>query len=438
MGDIRFRVYEHRMVYDKDKILKRQFIVLKDYDGNIVGWTDFHKYVRGGKKSRVKSVYADSGKRCYNIVGLLNYVFFDKYCIEKLTDITSEMVKDYLNDYGLCRLPSDDEATHRSKNTVELAVTHIIDFFSCVIKNNSKCKMKIGDLYTTEKVFSKSKKRYVEKRVPIFEVNYKPKVSPIFRDITEGAFQIIVNEVIENHTNILMLVACGAFAGMRPSECCNVRREDSALGAGIRFEIDNNELWADEEGENIINIWIDISEEKNLRSDLKNVGGIKRERMQKVYPAFISQFMACYDIYTQYIEGRPYEAEYGALTNTSFGKAYTYDAYSVEFKKVIKACIPKMLASDDPETVNYGHLLQQYSLSPHIFRHWFSVKLTLYGENAASLMYWRGDRNPESALRYLMDKSELEKKYEKVSDAVFNYSLWKAEKITNKKKSGNK
>lgn len=80
------------------------------------------------------------------------------------------------------------------------------------------------------------------------------------------------------------------------------------------------------------------------------------------------------------------------------------------------------------KVVNYGHLLQENNISPHIFRHWFSVKLTLYGEDAAGLMNWRGDKSPESALTYLMDKSELEKEYEIVSDEIFNYSLWKAEK----------
>ena len=148
-----------------------------------------------------------------------------------------------------------------------------------------------------------------------------------------------------------------------------------------------------------------------------------------MYPAFIEAFMSCYEMYMSYIDGSPYEAEYGALTNTSIGKAYTYQAYYKEFRNVVRACIPVMLEDDDPKTVNYGHLLQENNISPHILRHWFSVKLTLYGEDVAGLMNWRGDKSPESALTYLMNKSELEKQYELVSDEVFNYSLWKAGKL---------
>lgn len=65
-------------------------------------------------------------------------------------------------------------------------------------------------------------------------------------------------------------------AGLRPSEACNVRRPDSALGPGMRFEMRDGQ---------IVNVIIDLREEKNLRFDLINVGGIKKPREQKVYPA---------------------------------------------------------------------------------------------------------------------------------------------------------
>ena len=90
--------------------------------------------------------------------------------------------------------------------------------------------MKIADLYSEERIFDKRRRRYITKKVPVFEVNYRNKTQPIFRDITEEAFQIIMNVIIDKHTNILMLAALSAFAGLRPSESCNVRRSDSILG----------------------------------------------------------------------------------------------------------------------------------------------------------------------------------------------------------------
>lgn len=420
MDDLLFGVYEHKLVYDTDKLIRRQLIVLKDLDGNIVGWTDFHKYARGGKKSLSRSIFSGQDRRCINAALLLNYVFFTKYHISKLTDITVQMVRDFLTDYGLCRLPGDDENTHRAKNTVNVCISQTMDFLDLMIRDNPTCKMKVDDLYRKESVFDRRRKRYVERKVPTFEINYKNGDRKIFRDIPEGAFQVIMNEIVANHRNILMLAALSAFAGLRPSECCNVRRTDSVLGPGIFFEMTDGE---------VTNIIIDLKEEKNLRLDMVYVGGIKKERTQKVYPAFLEVFTNCYNLYMKYIEGHPYEAEYGALTNNASGKAYTYDSYYQEFKKAVHDCIPTMLASDDPQIVNYGHLLQENNISPHILRHWFSVKLTLYGEDVAGLMNWRGDKSPESALTYLQNKSELEKQYERVSDEIFNYSLWRAEKI---------
>lgn len=420
MDVLLFGVYEHKLVYDTDKLIRRQLIVLKDQDGNIVGWTNFHKYARGGKKSLSRSIFSGQDRRCINAALLLNYVFFTKYHISKLTDITVQMVRDFLTDYGLCRLPGDDENTHRAKNTVNVCISQTMDFLDLMIRDNPTCKMKVDDLYRKGSVFDRRRKRYVERKVPTFEINYKNGDRKIFRDIPEGAFQVIMNEIVANHRNILMLAALSAFAGLRPSECCNVRRTDSVLGPGLLFEMTDGE---------VTNIIIDLKEEKNLRLDMVYVGGIKKERTQKVYPAFLEVFTNCYNLYMKYIEGHPYEAEYGALTNNASGKAYTYDSYYQEFKKAVHDCIPTMLASDDPQIVNYGHLLQENNISPHILRHWFSVKLTLYGEDVAGLMNWRGDKSPESALTYLQNKSELEKQYERVSDEIFNYSLWRAEKI---------
>lgn len=419
MRRLSFAVYSHELTYERN-ILSRHFIVLKDENGNIVLWTDFHKYARSGLKKRVLKLTTTNRERCLNVVQFLNYVFFGKYHITRLTDIKAVMVKDFFTDYGLCRLPGDDENTHRNEATVDICIAYIFDFLDLVIRDNPSCRMKVSDLYRKEMVLSKNKKTMVEKKIPVFEVRCKPGKKVIFRDITDGAFEIILSEIAANHTNILMLAALEAFAGIRPSEACNVRRVDSALGAGMSFKFTNGE---------ISDIYIDLTEELNLRSDLIRVGAIKKERTQKVYHAFLDAFIQCYKRYMDFIEGKPYETEFGALTNNSKGLAMTYDSYAKEFKDAVKAAIPAMLASDNPQTVHYGHLMQENSVSPHILRHWFSVKLTLYGENEAGLMYWRGDKSPESALTYLRNKSELEKQFERVNNEAFNYAYWYSDKL---------
>lgn len=75
-------------------------------------------------------------KRYYNVVKLLNYAFFDKHQIEKLTDMTVEIAKAFVNDYGLGNVPGDDDDIHRSRNTVEKCVSDVIDFLTVLIREN--------------------------------------------------------------------------------------------------------------------------------------------------------------------------------------------------------------------------------------------------------------------------------------------------------------
>ena len=416
--NIYFSVYEHTLVIKDEQLITRKFIVLRDYEKYIVKWTDFHKYIRSSKSKYAKRITDDGNKRFYYIVKLLNYAFFDRYKITKLTDLTIDIVKDFLNAYGMGMLP--DDTNNRGESTVNLCVKTVIDFLECLYdENKAKCKFQKTDLYKTVEVRNKYGK-IVKKNIPVFEVRYISEPKTIFRDMPESVFSIFMDVIIRKHTDILMLVALSAFAGLRPSESCNVRRNDSRMGSGIRFALVDGEV------EDII---IDLKKELNLRSDLKKVGSIKKERTQRVYPVFLKSFYECYKIYMRYMEGKKYEAEYGALTVNKQGKALTYSSYYGKFKQVVRDVIPELLRSDNPEVINYGHLLQENSIGPHIFRHWFSVKLALFGEDVSGLMFWRGDKSPESALTYLQNKGDLEKQYNKVNNEIFDYNQWRSKKL---------
>lgn len=413
---MRFSVYEHTLVLGDNLLISRKFIVLKDINKHIVSWTDFHKYIRSGRNRIAHKVTSDGDMRHYAVCKFLNYVFFNKYNISCLTDLTLNMVKDYLNDYGMCRLPDDD--SERTEATVNVHVRHIMDFLETLCEKN-KCRFTKKDLYKEQKVYNPRRGKTELKKIPVFEVLYTGKIKDIFRDLPDGAFDVFLDVIIRKHKDILMLVALGAFAGMRPSECCNVRRTDSPLGAGIRFATANKE---------ITDAVIDLTHELNLRSDLKPVGKIKKERRQKVYPAFLKAFYDCYQLYMDYIEGQKYEAEYGGLTVNMQGKTMTYQSYYQKFREAVSDVIPELFASDDPMLIDFGYQLQEHNISPHIFRHWFSVQLTLRGEDISGLMYWRGDKSPESALTYLQNKSDLVKQYSRVNSELFDFNMWKAEK----------
>lgn len=415
-GEPSFKVYEHYVITENEERLKFCFIVLADDDGIITKWTDFHKYAASG---RLRSSSGDTAYRYRYAVRLLNYCFFQEYHIRRLADMTAEMVKQFLTRFAMCTLPGDDQNTCRSRNTVTACINSIIDFVTNLKADHPGCAMDLKRLYRTKEKFNRKKGRYEDIKVLDFDIQYRnSKKQEIFRDMPEKVFEIVFNEIYANHKDILMLVALQAFAGLRPSEACNVRRIDSKLGPGLTFEYVDGR---------INNVYIDLTRELNLRSDFKPVGKIKKERTQKVYDKYLQVFVQCYEEYMRYMEGRKYENQYGALTVNLQGKAMTYHSYRQKFQQAVSDCIPRMLSSDDAETVLYGNLLLENSVAPHIFRHWFTVRLVLDGLDASQIMYWRGDKSIESSLTYLQNKGDLEKEFAKVADGSFSYLLRRAE-----------
>lgn len=418
----RFSIYKHNFVYDNNLIVTKQFIVLCRSDGTKT-FTNFHKYAVNPNR-KIKKFNEDGNNRFIFINKFLNYAFFTEG-ISSLSELTVDIGRRFLNAYGMHELPDDDEYVHREKGTVEKCVKAVLDFYINLINDkDSGCKIKSADLYKVITVRNKYGKA-IKKTIPQFDVNYISGIKePIYRDIPNKAFVLLFDHIATNHTDLLGLVMHQAFAGLRPSEACNVRRMDSPLGSGIRIKEINGRLCG---------VTIDLRDELNLRSDLLTVGGIKKERIAKVPDIFLSAYKDAYEIYTNYMEGKPYEAEYGPFSVNKQGKAITYDSYYQKFREIIKEeMIPIYLQSNDTELVLYGQTLMEHSLSPHVFRHWYTVQLVLSGINEPGvLMHYRGDTSPESALTYINNKGELEKQFSKVTNETFNYTLWAAKEKYN-------
>ena len=410
-----FSVYNHQIVKDDGRRINRQFIVLRTPCG-LMQFTDFHKYVK--TSSTVKKETSDGNSRFSFVVQMLNYAYF-AVGIQSFNDISVDVITDFLTKYGLCELPDDTENTTRSKGTVTRCFRAIMDFLeSYLAQNEDACSLKTADLYRMANKRDKHGK-VCKVKMPVFEILYKDSTRvPIFRDIPNKCFNIIFSYIATFHKEIFGLVFCSAFGGLRPSEACNVRRTDSPLGPGIRFY---------RVGSTVYKIDIDLEKERKLRDDNVIVGNIKKERIQTIPDIFLDSFISAYDTYMTYLNTRKPDP-YGAFTLNRQGRAMTYASYLNAFHSIIEnEIVPIFLAHSDPEVVMYGRILMEHRLSPHVFRHWYTVQLVLSGvSNPGILQKLRGDSNPESSLRYLADKSELAKKYAKVTSDIFDYMKWAA------------
>ncbi len=411
-----FKVYRHTLVAEESLLLTRKFIVLVD-DQGFLHFTNFHKFIKNPNRS-VTSITEDGNNRYDFVCFFLNYIYFTKN-YGSLTEVVIDDVIDFFNRYGKGELNTNDRG--RTKQTTEKCIQYVLDFLELLCKSRKyNLRLKMNELYKTVPARDHNGGVF-NKKVPVYDVSYSEHKRDIFRDIPNAAFDIMYEHIATHHTELLALVSLSAFAGLRPSEACNVRREDSALGPGLLFQIVNGK---------VTKIEIDLRKELCLRSDLKPTGRIKKERPQTVPLLFMDAFLAAYNTYMSYIEGKKYEAAYGPLSVNKQGKAITYDSYYVEFRKIVKEeLVPIFLKSDDPEVAMYGRLLIENNISPHVFRHWYTVQLVLSGmDQVGELMNARGDGSPESCLVYLRNKSELEKKYKLVTNEVFNYLSWVAKK----------
>lgn len=412
---MKFAIYKHSLILGDNHIVTKQFIILKLTDGTMQ-FTNLHRYIKSAPK--IKSVSDDGNKRFVYVVKFLNYVFRE-IGITSLDQLTLDMLKEFLMHYGLGTLPGDTK--HRKKSTVETCVNTILDFLTLYLdERKGKAILSPKDLYTIT-TYTNKHGRLIKRKEPNFDIYFDDSQTEqmIFRDMPNTAFEMLLAHIAKHHKDLLMVVALGAFAGLRPSEACNVRREDSPLGAGILFHQSNGEVFK---------IVIDLRKEMPLRSDLKPTGRIKKERLQTVPYIFLEAFLDIYNDYMNYLKGKKYEKDYGPLNINKQGKALTYDAYYQRFRRIIREeMIPLYLNSDDAEVVFFGHLLQEHNISPHIFRHWYTTQLVLSGVSEISeLMSARGDKSPDSAWVYLQNKGEIAKQYGQVNDGIFDYLKWEA------------
>ena len=416
----RYSVYEHRLVTSDGLAYTRSFIVLKNKYRAIVRFTKFHRFsgAHNGKIFRQQS--SDVKQRLYYICMMLNYVLIDHYeiyRIDHIFEVTKDMLTAFFMDYAHEKKVN---GKYRGSDSIERCVYAVVLFFSKLIcKYGGYMTLKRDELYILKEIRTPRGIKTIS--VPNFQITGVPEQKEIFRDIPTKAFQILLNLAVRFAPDIAFAIALQAFAGLRPGEVCSVRQEESPKGPGL--------LFIRAEGR-IVRAEIDLRREYAMRSDGIICGKIKKERTQGVYPAFLSAFQRLYDMHKEYLAGRSYEKEYCPMFVNARGKAMTYEDYYNRFRDLVDNHFrAALLKQDNPELRIYGQMLCENTLGPHALRHWFSVQLVLRGEDIAQLQFWRGDRSPQSAFDYLMNKGDLIRELEEANQMLAQFLKHAAEEF---------
>ena len=392
----------------------RSMIVLKDKESGLIirvtDYADHAFYLRDELH-----VHAEDPDRLYAVCQLLNYVLIEKYDVYGITDLTQmtlDMMQDFLADYSKRELVSGgypEMATLRAKREA------ISDFALSLIRAGRVPNIKEADL--VEVTLRKEKGFYIKQQKYLLKVRAVKRPAgykSLVRDMPVAIAQrfAMMTEIYD--PDITLAVVMGLYAGLREGEVCNLRMNTSSFGPCFRFTLASEDRCT--------GIEIDLSRELPLRSDGIIVGKIKKERTQAVYSGYAQ---VIYDFYMKHIQRTkeyPREAAKPLFVNKKkvSGKymAMTKDAYTVRLKKIFyDHVLPSCKDDPDPSMRLFYQQMQGHTWGAHSFRHWFTVSLILSGvDNIASLMNYRGDSSPESAMIYLQNKGEIQRKYLEASE----------------------
>ena len=400
--DFRFCVKYFPITEPKSQqVLHVSFIYLVDSHGIPILITHLQDYVTESL-TRPDPYSSTMEKRCYFFCSMLNYILIenhDRYGISSVLEINHDMMQDFFSDYALDIIYTDE---HRTSSVVWRCV-RVCTFTmrQILLKHRDRMALKLEDLLVPKQIHDYRGCKKID-YVPNFTAHGHDFVTtPIYREIPTEALELLISLAFKRAPNIVFALCLQAFAGLRPSEVCNVRQECSPLGPGIEFVMGSS---------NITYPQIDLRRELTLRSDNIHVGGIKKARVQRVYPAFIEAFTVVYEWHKERLAYRKFEEAYAPMFINRDGKAMTYDSYLYQFDNLVsKYFIPALFSSNNTELQQYGHIIKERKLSPHALRHAYTVQLVLRGVSAAELMYWRGDSCITSSATYVANKGELTK-----------------------------
>ena len=410
----RYAVFSLRIAAEDGTALTRSFIVVKNSCNVIVRFTRFQEYagIYAGKSCR--PVTANPEAALHFICKALNYVLAEhgaEFGIRHVFDITRPMLESFFNSYAREKRP---DGTYRGQKTIERCILTVTNFMGRLCaKFGGYMKLSDKDLYEETTVVT-GKGRLFTKKIPAFQTVSFSRTDAPFRDMPEKAMEILLSLAFRYARDIAFGLCLQAFAGLRAGEVCNVRQEGSPLGAGIRFV---------EAGGALVKAEIDLRRELTLRGDGVEVGKIKKERLQCVYPAFPDAFLRACELHKEYLNQVSFEPEYAPMFVNRNGKAMSYETYRLHFKALVRDRFrPALANSADPELRIYAQMLCENELGTHALRHWYTVQLVLRGEDIANVQFWRGDTSPESAFEYLQNKGdltrELQRNAERFSDIL--------------------
>jgi len=346
------------------------------------------------------------------ITRFLNYIFFDKYDEYQMKDITElkiEYGNHFLRDYAQGYVGKKK----KTEMTVQKAEQVLNRFYKYLFNELEDMK------YISEKDFFtkhsstyyhrgqwKKRKKVVERVESLFTVippNYTPPQR--VKHIPSYVFQEMLNICDIHYPHLKLALCLQAFGGLRRGEVCNVSRNN------ISYRMFGKDLgW----------FTIDLREKVQLRTDGKDVGGIKKRRIQPIHPVFLKLFQEVYDQHMKLIAH--IDNPYGAIFLNRDGEAMLDSSYETFFKNIVDLVLEKLCKRGDFKSASEAKLLMSGRVGTHILRHFFTQFIAELETTRSPIevAYWRGDGSLDSAIAYFAQHPVIDEKIKKIQEKVFD------------------
>ncbi len=399
-----FKVHTTQLIDSGDRVVNVSFIYFVDKDGLPAEVTRLQDYVAYGI-NKTGAFKSSSKKACLYFTMFLNHILIqghDRFKITTVQEITKDMMEDFFEHYGLTiqenKEPLSKETAFECLRVVTFTMYHLVKKFGKQMHVSEEELLIL-------KTFQDYRNQTVTKLVPNFHINTSNAYhESLLRELPTVAFETLISLAMVQAPDIVFPMCAQAFAGLRPGEVCNVYFDPDGTN-GIQYTYDMR-------GGHVLP-HLKLTEEYALRDDTTSVGGIKKERIQCVFPDFVEAFKAAHEFHMQYRMNHKVlqtSRKFQPMFVNKHGKALTYDTYRKKFNVLVNGpFLEALLKSDNEEIRAYGQEVRRRGLDPHCLRHFFTVQLVLRGLTAAELQYWRGDSNIESSMQYILGKGELMK-----------------------------
>ena len=394
---IKFGMYKHVLVGEDGKLRDRWFIVTKDRETDVIfGFSPYTKLIRHTVKSidttKSETVRTKGGFLCM----FMNYILIDNYerfRIDSIKDITVEHGNIFLEDYANGLVGGESKTI----DSVVKAVNRLARIYS-----------DIKDCYKKEAkgIYGLKWKERTEKGNTVFISHFRIKAEgldhgeDIFRDMPADVFEVMLGLSKIHYPELTFAIALQAFAGLRPGEVCNVRQITCPHdGGGIKYRLVGDKLSYFE---------VNLRNKYPMRTDLMDVGGIKKNRVQRVYDKYLPLIKELYDNHMKMLEQYNLEDGFYPMFVNNDGKAITVKTYRDKIQRLVNVYLKKeLMKSENNRFRYYAQVLTQKTLAPHFLRHFFTVRLVLDNLTPHMIAEWRGDSSLETALEYCANKEEL-------------------------------